>query len=124
MYDDEYKTCGATYATLRIYGIAPEEVTRDLGLSPTDSQRPGELRHGAPVRRAAWFLDSKRAVDSKDVRRLDPRPARRSTRRSPRSRRWRSERRHLSTISTAQAKHLAELELDLSFDVYFVAEET
>ena len=33
VYDDDYKTCRATHATLRIVSVAPEEVTRVLGLS-------------------------------------------------------------------------------------------
>ncbi|HTR52483.1 MAG TPA: DUF4279 domain-containing protein [Kofleriaceae bacterium] len=132
MYDDEYKTCRATYATLRIYGLAPDEVTRSVGLTPTVSIRPGELRHGAPARHHAWLLTSKEAVDSKDLRRhldwiLDQLAGRRTALRDlvDRGARidifcyWLSASGHGGpTVSTIQTKKLAELEIELSFDIY------
>jgi hypothetical protein len=138
MYDDEYATCRVTYATLRVYGLRPEDVTRGLGLSPTESAHRGELRHGAPVRHDAWLLNSRLAVDSKDARRhldwiFDQLAARRGALRDLVSRGasvdvscyWLSAAGHGGpTISTEQARRLAELEIDLSFDVYFAEETT
>ena len=69
MYNDDYKTCSTTYATLRIIGLSPDEVTLRLGVSPTDSFARGDVRHAARMRHDGWFLSSKEAVDSKDVRR-------------------------------------------------------
>ncbi|MBI1949145.1 MAG: DUF4279 domain-containing protein [Deltaproteobacteria bacterium] len=83
-YDDEYATCAATYATLRVYpgALDPDVVTRRLGLEPSDIQHAGEQgasqrAHGRgatpPIRTAArpngWFLSSERQVVSRDCRR-------------------------------------------------------
>jgi hypothetical protein len=133
MYKDDYKTCSTTYATLRIIGLNPDEVTLRLGLSPTDSFVRGDVRHAAPMRHDGWFLDSKDAVDSKDVRRnldwiLDQLTPQRDALRALIERGakiditcyWVSARGHGGPIiSTVQSKKLAELEIDVSYDVYF-----
>lgn len=133
MYDDEYTLCGATHATLRILGLDPEEVTRTLALSPTRA-----LPQDARARQAVWLLESKPAVESKDLRRhldwiLDQLAARRDAvwELVARGGRvdifcyWASARGHGGpTISPAQSKKLAELEIAVLFDVYFVPENT
>jgi hypothetical protein len=135
MYNDEYMTCSETYATLRIIGLKPDEVTRDLGLRPTDSCVRGDVRHAAPVRHDGWFLRSKDAVDSKDVRRhLDWILDQIATQRDALSVLvdrgakiditcyWVSAHGHGGPIiSFVQSKKLADLEIDVSFDVYFGA---
>jgi hypothetical protein len=72
MYDDDYPTCKATYATLRIYRdeLEPDIVSSRLGLTPSQSQTKGQVlgrNRFAPV--GGWFLSSKNQVTSKDVRR-------------------------------------------------------
>jgi len=138
VYEDDYKTCRATHATLRIFGVASEEVTRVLGLSPTESMHPGDLHHGAPARHHVWLLHSKLVIDSRDVRRhldwiLDQLVARRQALRELVGRGarvdifcyWMSASGHGGpTISPTQAAKLAELGIDLGFDVYFVGEKT
>lgn len=133
MYEDEYRTCRETYATLRLVGLSPDEITRLLDLSPTDSFVRGDVRAAAPMRHDGWFLTSKGAVDSKDVRRhldwiLDQLSTRRDALRVLVDRGakiditcyWVSARGHGGPIiSAAQSKKLADLEIDVSFDVYF-----
>ena len=72
MYDDDYPTCKATYATLRIYHdeLDPDTVSSRLRLTPSNSQAKGQVMRGnrvAPV--GGCFLSSKDQVISKDVRR-------------------------------------------------------
>lgn len=133
MYDDEYRTCRATYATVRICDVSADEVSRELGLSPTSSQRPGDVRHGAMVRVHAWFLTSKGVVESKDARRhidwlLDQLIARSEVLGDLKKRGakielscyWLSASGHGGpTLSPSQASKLSELGIDLWFDVYF-----
>lgn len=133
MYNDDYKTCSTTYATLRIIGLSPDEVTSRLGLSPTDTFVRGDVRHAAPMRHDGWFLSSKAAVDSKDARRhldwiLDQLCTQRAALRALVEQGakiditcyWVSARGHGGPIiSATQSKKLAELEVDVSFDVYF-----
>jgi len=72
MYDDNYPTCAATYATLRIYrdDLDPDEISRRLNVAPSESQKKGEpLRPGRAAPVGGWFLSSKGRVESKDVRR-------------------------------------------------------
>lgn len=133
MYNDDYKTCSTTYATLRIIGLSPDEVTLRLGLSPTDSFVRGDVRNAAPMRHDGWFLSSKDAVDSKDVRRhldwiLDQLATQRDALRVlvdhgakiDITGYWVSAHGHGGPIiSAVQLKKLADLEIDVSFDVYF-----
>jgi hypothetical protein len=75
MYEDDYPTCSATYATLRIFDVDPEVVTERLCVQPTKTQRRGEhwrTRHGlswVPHKRDGWFLSNRDRVTSKDIRR-------------------------------------------------------
>lgn len=66
-YDDEYATCAATYATLRIYTgeLDPSTVTRALGLKPNQVLIKGEQS----ARLNGWLLSSQNLVKSRDVRR-------------------------------------------------------
>jgi len=73
-YDDEYDTCSSTYATLRIYPneIHPNEITQILGVEPSEFQVKGE-KSPSPVLPIfpinGWFLTSEKQVKSRDVRR-------------------------------------------------------
>jgi hypothetical protein len=72
MYDDDYPTCKATYATLRIYhdDLEPEVVSSRLAITASKSQKKGQsigTNRIAPV--GGWFLTSENHVNSKDVRR-------------------------------------------------------
>src|SRR5438128_12524038 len=71
---DDHPTCSATYATLRVVGRHPDEVTAALGLKPTRGfvrgkpwQTPsGRLSRG-PAREHVWLLGSEHRVDSRNV---------------------------------------------------------
>jgi uncharacterized protein DUF4279 len=72
MYDDDYPTCKATYATLCIYHdeLEPDVVSSRLGLTPSKSQKKGqELGPNRLAPLGGWFLSSEDHVISKDVRR-------------------------------------------------------
>ena len=72
MYDDNYPTCKATYATLRIYHdeLEPDVVSARLVLKPSKSQKKGQaLGLGREVFSGGWFFSSRDQVISKDVRR-------------------------------------------------------
>ena len=66
-YIDDYATCAATYAALRIFTgrMEPELVTTALHVNPTKSRWEGE----GGARLNGWFLSSKGRIDSRDVRR-------------------------------------------------------
>lgn len=78
-YYDDYATCAETYVTLCVYPpdtLDPVEVTARLGVEPSKSFRAGELQPTSSPRalarawsRSGWFLTSKGAVASRDVRR-------------------------------------------------------
>ena len=72
MNDSDYPTCQETYATLRVYpeNLDPAEVTARLGIEPSDWQRRGESRKrgSRPAKLHGWFLSTKGAVESVDVR--------------------------------------------------------
>lgn len=74
-YDDSYPTCITTSATLRIAsdGMSPDEISKHLELTPTSTRIKGEMRVvGKPKtvnRINVWFLESEKAVQSKDTRR-------------------------------------------------------
>ena len=73
-YDDEYPTCTETYATLRIMAddLDPHEITRLLGISPSETLRAGDARPPKPGRvweHCGWYLTSSGVVASRDLRR-------------------------------------------------------
>ena len=137
-YDDGYTACVRTYSTLCIYpgeAIAPEDITRRLKVEPTSVQHIGERlgRTGRTIAINGWFLTTKDLLDSKDCRRhidwiLD------RVYESKKELLWMQsegfqayifrfwESRFANggpTISPAQMARLSELNLDVSWDVYF-----
>ena len=133
-YNDDYATCERTYASFRVYGVPPGEVTRALALEPSDSQSEGEARTiGSRAKPDGWFLSSKNSIESRDVRRhldwlLDLLGPQATALRDLRQRGavmdvscfWLSASGHGGpTISPEQATKLAALDLDCWFDVYF-----
>ncbi len=70
--EDDYPTCRETYVTLRVYHktAEPAEVTRALGLEPSDAQMVGEVFEARNKKRtyeiSGWFFCSKDAVESYD----------------------------------------------------------
>jgi len=74
MYNDNYETCSRTYVTLRIYcdQLQPDEVTEFLGILPSKTQIKGQnnqLRINKLYERNGWFLTTKDILSSKDCRR-------------------------------------------------------
>src|SRR5687768_6453989 len=73
--DDTYPTCEECRAMLCIYSDKhPDEISKTLGLAPTDSSFVGEVKTNSLGRsrvshRNNWFLSSETFVDSKDLRR-------------------------------------------------------
>jgi hypothetical protein len=133
----DYPTCAGTYATLRVYSesLDPSEMTNRLGIEPTDWQRHGEeWQSGSqPAALHCWFLSSKGKVASSDVRQhLDwllgivvPRADAVRSLQSNGCRMdvfcfWVSASGHGGpSVRPTQMRELAELGLELSFDVYF-----
>ena len=129
-YNDEYPTCERTYATVRILGMPANDIGSAHGLIPTRTQSTGE---GAPSRPGGWFLTTKDAVNSRDIRRhldwlLDRLEPRATALADLRGRGatidifcyWLSASGHGGPIiSPSQAQRLAALDLECGFDVYF-----
>jgi hypothetical protein len=72
-YDDQYPTCVETFSTLRVYSdqVEPDRITSLLALEPTSSFKMGEAR-GASGRRNkvhGWFFSTKGISESRDTRR-------------------------------------------------------
>jgi len=74
-YNHDYATCAETYATLCIYhhDLDPDTISRLLELRPTQSQRRGEPHNTqatrpVPLRVGAWFLSTRDVSQSRDVR--------------------------------------------------------
>jgi len=129
-YDDDYPTCAATYATLRIYTgkMPPEQVTGLLRLEPSKLQVEGAGAH-----LNGWFLSTKERVESRDIRRhvdwllqqifplrselaaLQARPGIRMDVFCY----WRSTQGHGGPLLTPkQMRPLANLDLEIGFDCY------
>ncbi len=73
---DEYPTCAETYSTFIVYSdlIDPDEVTKRLGIMPTEVCRKGHARNpGNPnsfvYKRNMWGLSTRCYIDSRDTRR-------------------------------------------------------
>jgi hypothetical protein len=140
-YNDRYPTCERTYAALLIYPevIKPAEISERLGVAPTrqsvkgvDEATPsGKVR---PAPKSLWMLSSEGQVDSLDVRRhLDwlierLMPARQKllelqlvpgTRMGVNCIWWSAHATGGPTVWPEQMSALAELGLELSFDVSF-----
>lgn len=75
-YDDNHGSCERAVANLLIYGedLEPTEVSRRLGIEPSDAASTGQIRTNSLGRRRVtpvghWFLSSEWRVDSRDLRR-------------------------------------------------------
>ena len=135
-YDEDYGTCEYTHAWLRVMSetVDPDEVTSILGVAPSKVQRRGDSKKGKPGfwAKGGWFLSTEGVVSSKDARHhLDWILERLGGKRDAFMRlhergylidlcvRWDSLSGHGGpTISPNQMKVLAELEIELWFDVY------
>lgn len=144
-YNDDYQTCERTYAALLIYPevLNPAVITERLAIEPTrmsvkgvDQPTPsGQVR---PAPRNLWVLSSEGQVDSLDVRRhLDwllerLSPARQAllelqlvpgTRMGVNCIWWSAHGTGGPTLWPEQMAGLAELGLEVSFDVSFFGPE-
>jgi hypothetical protein len=127
-YDDDYPTCAATYATLRIYtGKVPPETVL-LRLEPSKLQVEGAGAH-----LNGWFLSTKERVESRDIRRhvdwlLEQISPLRSELAALQARPgirmdvfcyWRSTQGHGGPrLTPKQMRPLANLNLEIGFDCY------
>ncbi|MGY8818966.1 MAG: DUF4279 domain-containing protein [Pseudomonadales bacterium] len=76
-YDDDYRTCTSTYATLRVTSdtLSPEEISGILKQNPTRTIQNGELRsERASLKNRyftynGWFYCTKELSTSRDCRR-------------------------------------------------------
>lgn len=139
MYRDDYPTCAQTYATLILLheDLNAELLTQELGIQPTETWKQGEVRNPGsrtPVvsRIGGWFLRTQETVASRDVRRhidwllnqVEPRRSvlgrlRTAGYRMEISCFWVSAFGHGGpTLSPAQMARLADLGLEVWFDVY------
>ena len=139
VYDDGFAACARTHATLRVHAgdLDPDEVTRALGVEPDRVQRRGEPADRRGLRRVllnGWFLSTKGKVESRDVRRHvdwlldrlgDDAPAKLEHVRAAGARAdvacdWVSATGSGGPIlSPAQLRRLADLGLEVWFDVAF-----
>lgn len=143
--NDDYPTCERTYAELRIYGadLDPDEITNLLQITPSSTQRRGELRTGSGGRRermvgvGGWFLSSENQVRSMDLRRhLDWILGQLDRRRDPLRRLqtksgvemsvhciwWSRRGQGGPTLWPEQMKRLADLNLECGFEFSFFGE--
>jgi hypothetical protein len=143
--DDEYGTCIETRAKLLIYPgeMSPHEVTRRLGVEPTEANVAGEERlnrlgRQRVIKLNGWFLSSEGHVTSLDTRRhldwllarIEPKkeallalqsvPGVRMTVSCP----WYSRSGHGGpTLWPEQMRALADLNLECGFDFYFLPDD-
>ncbi|ABW28502.1 DUF4279 domain-containing protein [Acaryochloris marina] len=139
-YNDDYAICEKTYATLRLYPGTkdPHAVTKLLGIQPTFTQRLGDpLSSRRQARINGWFLKTEHLIDSLDSRRhidwlldqVEPITDRFFALRQAGCKAdiscfWQSLSGHGGpTISPQQSRRLAELNLELWFDVYLGGSE-
>jgi len=135
----DYPTCKKTFATLGIFHdtLEPQSVTEVLGITPTRFFRRGDTHgHGeraTPYRINTWLLSSEGSVASHDslrhiewlLARIEPCRAvlhelRQQSHRMDISCYWLSESGHGGpTLTPDIMRRLAELELEVWFDVYF-----
>ncbi|MBB6002641.1 DUF4279 domain-containing protein [Arcicella rosea] len=137
MYQDDYNTCNTTYTTLRIYSesLSPQDITKYLEIEPSeiiDKSIEKDILMGENITFNAWFLTSKNIISSKDSRRhidyiadkLLPikEKIKNLTRQDVEidiSCVWMSESGQGGpTLSPQQLSKLAELELEIWFDIY------
>jgi hypothetical protein len=142
MYDHEYATCAQTYATLCVFhdDLDPDAVTRVLGFPPSSSHRRGDVRNcqrPIPYTAGAWFLTSEGTIKSRDVRcHIDWLLEQVGTKRSAFeqlkaqgcrmviSSYWLSAHGHGGPMVEPEAmRRLADLGVQIAFDVYFLGED-
>lgn len=141
-YDDEYGTCAETRAELLVYpgNLPPTEITNRLQIEPSEMSAAGEEKTSKGGRRriaknSVWSLSSEGHVQSLDVRRhLDWLLARLAPQaeslaelqniagvRMSVNCAWYSRVGHGGpTLWPEQMKQLADLNLEVSFDIYFL----
>lgn len=141
-YDDAYGTCAETRAELLIYpgDLLPAEITSRLRIEPSETSTAGEEKASKSGRKrtaknSVWSLSSEGHVQSLDVRRhLDWLLARLAPQgealvelqniagvRMSVNCAWYSRVGHGGpTLWPEQMKQLAELNLEVSFDIYFL----
>lgn len=133
-YLDDYPVCKSTYATLCIYPSGDaEEVSRTLGIEPSEVRTPSKTTRSRSTPITCWFLSTKGTVESKDLRRhvdwlLDQLAPRKRELNLVRSQGaeceincyWRSAYGHGGPgLSPSQSKRLGALELSIWLDIYF-----
>lgn len=133
-YDDEYATCHETHSTFRIFSQAvdPDEITVLLGLAPSESFFRGDVYDGSYRRKAhGWFLTTEGIVLSRDSRRhidwlleiLMPKRLQILTLQAKQvdmdiSSYWVSAGQGGPALAPAQMAQLAELHLQVWWDIY------
>ena len=138
-YNDSYPSCSNTYATLRIYhdNLDPSRITRVLDIEPSQVQVKGQVVTGnysrvftPPI--GGWFLTTEDMVVSKDLRRHVDWILERLTGKDELLKNlqaegnwmdifclWLSTEGHGGpTLSPSIMRRLAELELEIGFDLY------
>lgn len=137
MYQDDYNTCNTTYTTLRIYSesLSPQDITKYLEIEPSeiiDKRIRKDILMDEDITLNAWFLTSENIIFSKDSRRhidyiadkLLPikekiKTLARQDVKIDISCFWMSESGQGGpTLSPQQLSKLAELELEIWFDIY------
>ncbi len=143
-YNDQYSTCNSTYATLRLFHVdlQPKEIDSFLGINATSSHKCGDpishkFSEKGKRKQGGWFLESEGRVESKDTRRhidwlLDQIENKTTILKELQAKGykidiscyWDSANGHGGpTVSPAQSRRLADLGVELWFDVYFSGEE-
>ncbi len=135
-YDDDYPTCDQSYATLRILSEAvdPDVMSARLGIAASRAHRRGDRGSGRAIHGLnGWFLTTEEIVQSRDVRRhidwllerMDPLRAALASLRAEGCRAdifcfWVSASGHGGPgLMPGSMRRLADLELEVWFDVYF-----
>lgn len=135
MYNNNYETCSKTYVTLRIYyqKINSEKLTEYLEINPTRFQNKGDKKKNhSEIEINGWFLSSNENINSKDCRRhidyltdlLIPIKSKLKNivddgGKIDFSCYWKSKNGQGGpTLSKEQFSKLAELEIELWFDIY------
>ncbi|QCB45522.1 DUF4279 domain-containing protein [Hydrogenophaga sp. PAMC20947] len=140
-YDDEYATCVSTFVWLRVMSetLEPDSVTRRLHVQPTRTQLRGALpapNSKYPYKYSGWFLESDGQVQSRDARRhLDWLLSQLTGKGKVFAElmaegnkvdvccKWESVGQGGPLLSPPQLEGLAQLGLELWFDVYFAGQD-
>lgn len=143
-YTDDYGTCARTYATFCVFhdALAPDAVSEELGIEPTRTQKRGavddpQAQDPFIYTTGGWFLSSEGAVESRDARRhidwlLDRlEPGHRTLQKLQKagcrmeiSCYWLSSSGNGGpTLSPHQMARLADLGIEIGFDIYFTGDD-